>query len=339
MHSALHAGRSQEEYVMISRRVFCGTLFGAVAIAPGFAHAQNYPTRSLRLLVPYAAGGGTDAIARLVANGVSEKIGQTMVIENNGAAGGNLATQQAASAAPDGYTVLMANQGPMVVNPHLFKNMKVDPLTAFDPITLITAAPLVLVVPNDSKYKSLRELVDFAQKNPGKLTYGSAGNGSASHLATVLLAHIAKLDMVHVPYRGAGPALNDLLGGRTDFMITTLPSVIGLIDGSQMRPLAVTTKARTKKFPDVPTISESGWDAYEATAWYGFVVPKGTPKEIVTKLREATVETITKGVVRERLEAEGAEPIGNAPEQFAAMMKAESARWADVVKQAAIKVD
>jgi tripartite-type tricarboxylate transporter receptor subunit TctC len=324
---------------MPSRRILCSGLVAAFALAATYAAAQQYPTRSIRLLVPYAAGGGTDAIARLVANGVSEKIRQTMVIENNGAAGGNVATQQAASAAPDGYTVLMANQGPMVVNPHLFKNMKVDPLAAFDPITLITAAPLVVVVPNDSKFKTFRELVDFAKKSPGKLTYGSAGNGSASHLATVLLAHLAKLDMVHVPYRGAGPALNDLLGGRTDFMITTLPSVVGLIEGSQMRPLAVTTKARTKKFSNVPTIVESGVENYEATAWYGFVVPKGTPKDIIAKLRDATIETITKGVVRERLEAEGADPLGNTPEEFAAMMKAESARWADVVKQANIKVD
>ena len=325
---------------MISRRVFCSALVAAAALAPALAEAQqNYPTRSMRLLVPYAAGGGTDAIARLVANGVSEKLGQTMVIENNGAAGGNVATQQAAGAAPDGYTVLMANQGPMVVNPHLFKNMKVDPLTAFDPVTLITAAPLILVVPNDSKFKAFGELMEFAKKNPGKLTYGSAGNGSASHLATVLLNYIAKTEMVHVPYRGAGPALNDLLGGRTDFMITTLPSVVGLIEGGQMRSLAVTTKARTKKFADVPSIAESGWPDYEATAWYGFVLPKGTPKDVAAKLREATVETITKGVVRERLEAEGAEPIGNSPDEFAAMMKAESARWADMVKQTGIKVD
>jgi tripartite-type tricarboxylate transporter receptor subunit TctC len=272
---------------MLSRRLLCSGLVAGCALAATFVEAQQYPARSIRLLVPYAAGGWTDAIARLVAHGVSEKLGQTMVIENNGAAGRNVATQQAASATPDGYTVLMANQGPMVVNPHLFKNMKVDPLTAFDPITLITAAPLVLVVPNDSKFKDIRSLMEFAQKNPGKLTYGSAGNGSASHLATVLLAHIAKLDIVHVPYRGAGPALNDLLGGRTDFMITTLPSVIGLTDGSQMRPLAVTTKTRTKKYPDVPAIAESGWSEYEATAWYGFVVPKGTPKDIVAKLRDA----------------------------------------------------
>lgn len=213
----------------------------------------------MRLLVPYAAGGGTDAIARLVAQGVGEKLGQSLVVENNGAAGGNIATQQAATAAPDGYTVLMANQGPMVVNPHLFKNVKIDPLTAFEPITLITAAPLVVVVPKNSPYKTIKELVEYAQKNPGKLTYGSAGNGSASHLATVLLAQIAKFEATHVPYRGAGPALNDLLGGRMDFMVTTVPSVLGLIESSDVRTLAVTSKARTKKFPDVPSVAESGW--------------------------------------------------------------------------------
>jgi tripartite-type tricarboxylate transporter receptor subunit TctC len=327
----------------ITRRRLCCALLAAsttILLSPEASFGQDkFPTRPMRLLVPYAAGGGTDAIARLVAQGVGEKLGQSLVVENNGAAGGNVATQQAASAAPDGYTVLMANQGPMVVNPHLFKNVKVDPLTAFDPVTLITAAPLVVVVPQNSPFKSVRELVEHAQKNPGKLTYGSAGNGSASHLATVLLAQEAKLEAVHVPYRGAGPALNDLLGGRMDFMITTIPSVLGLIDASQVRPLAVTSKSRTKKFPDVPSVAESGWQNYEATAWYGFVVPKGTPNEITAKIRDATIETIKTGVVRERLEAEGAEPIGNSPEEFAAMMKSESARWAGIIKRASITVD
>ena len=184
----------------------------------------------MKLVVPYAAGGGTDAIARLVAQGVGEKLGQSLIVENNGSAGGNVATQQAAKAEPDGYTVLMANQGPMVVNPHLFKNVKIDPLTAFDPLTLITAAPLVVVVPKNSPHKTIKELIEHAQKNPGKLTYGSAGNGSASHLATVLLAQEANFQATHVPYRGAGPALNDLLGGRMDFMVTTVPSVLGLIE-------------------------------------------------------------------------------------------------------------
>lgn len=293
----------------------------------------------MKLVVPYAAGGGTDAIARLVAQGVGEKLGQSLVVENNGSAGGNIATQQAAKADPDGYTVLMANQGPMVVNPHLFKNVKIDPLTAFDPLTLITAAPLVVVVPKNSPHKTIKDLIEHAQKNPGKLTYGSAGNGSASHLATVLLSQEAKFQAAHVPYRGAGPAVNDLLGGRMDFMVTTVPSILGLIQSGDVQVLAVTSKNRAAKFPDVPTVAESGWPDYEATAWYGFVVPKGTPQDIADKIRKATVDTITTGVVRERLEAEAAEPIGNSPEKFAAMMRAESARWAEIVRKANIAVD
>jgi tripartite-type tricarboxylate transporter receptor subunit TctC len=194
-------------------------------------------------------------------------------------------------------------------------------------------------VPKNSPHKTIKELVENAQKNPGKLTYGSAGNGSASHLATVLLAQEANFQATHVPYRGAGPALNDMLGGRMDFMVTTVPSVLGLIQSGDVQVLAVTSKVRAKKFPEVPAVAESGWPAYEATAWYGFVVPKGTPKDIADKIRKATIETITTGVVKERLEAEAAEPIGNSPEEFAAMMKAESARWAEIIKKASISVD
>ena len=328
--------------MMITRRLFCSVLLATLApivAAPEGAVAQGYPTKPVRLIVPYAAGGGTDAIARLVAQGFSERLGKTMVVENIGAAGGNLATQQAASARPDGYTVLMANQGPMVVNPHLFKNLTVDPLTAFEPVTLITAVPLVVVVRQDSPITDLHQLVEHARKDPGKTNYGSAGNGSASHLATILFAKMANLELVHVPYRGAAPALTDLLGGQTQFMITTLPSVYGMLKSSKVRALAVTTKTRAKKLPDVPTVAESGWEGYEAAAWYGFVVPKGTPKEIIATLRKVTIDTITSPAVRARLEDEGGEPIGNTPEEFAAMMKAESARWAEVVKDANITVD
>ncbi len=312
----------------------------AGACLPEFAAAQtSFPERPMRLLVPYAAGGGTDAIARLVAQGVGERLGQSLVVENNGSAGGNLATAQAAAAPADGYTVLMANQGPMVVNPHLFKNVRVDPLASFDPLTLISAAPLVVVVASGSPHKTLAELVGHAQKNPGKLTYGSAGNGSASHLATVLLAQTAQFGAVHVPYRGAGPALTDLLAGNSDFMVTTVPSVLGLIEGSKVRALAVTGKARAKLFPEVPSVAESGWPNYEATAWYGFVVPKGTPKEIAAKLRAATIETINSALIRERLQNEGAEPIGNKPDEFAAMMEAESRRWAGIISQARLAIN
>lgn len=322
---------------MISKRK---VLFAAAAVVLGTGSvlADDFPSRPVKLLVPYAAGGGTDTIARLVAQGVSERLGQQMVVENNGAAGGNIATTQAAAAAPDGYTVLMANQGPMVVNPHLFKNLKVDPLTAFEPLTLITAAPLIFVVPKDSKYRSVKEIMDFGKANPGKLTYGSAGPGSASHLAVVLLSTIAKVDMVHVPYRGAGPALTDLVGGRADFMITTVPSVLGLIEGGEVKALGLTSKERAKKFPDLPAIAEA-FPGYEATAWYGFVVPKGTPAPVKTKLRDATLAAIKGGEIKNRLETEGAAPIGNTPEEFAAMMASESGRWAQIVKQANLKIE
>ena len=326
----------------ITRRHLCSLIAATAARAclPEFAQAQAaFPDKPMKLLVPYAAGGGTDAIARLVAQGVGERLGQSLVVENNGSAGGNLATAQAAAASPDGYTVLMANQGPMVVNPHLFKNVRVDPLTAFDPLTLISAAPLVVVVSPNSPHKTLAELVGQAQKNPGKLTYGSAGDGSASHLATILLAQTAQFEAVHVPYRGAGPALTDLLAGNSDFMITTVPSVLGLIEGGKVKALSVTGKARAKLFPEVPSVAESGWPDYEATAWYGFVVPKGTPKDVAAKLRQATVETINSPIIRERLQNEGAEPIGNKPEEFAAMMEAESRRWAGIIKQARLAIN
>jgi tripartite-type tricarboxylate transporter receptor subunit TctC len=298
----------------------------------------DFPNRPLKLLVPYAAGGGTDAIARLVAQAVSERLGQTLVVENNGTAGGNVASQQAAASAPDGYTILMANQGPMVVNPHLFKNMKLDPLTAFEPVTLITSAPLALVVPAKSNIKTVGEFLEFARKNPGKLSYGSAGNGSASHLATVLLAQISKLSFVHVPYRGAGPALNDLVSGQTDFMITTMPSVAGQIEGGTVRALAVTTMTRAPTLPDVPTLDEAGAKGYDSGAWYGFVVPKGTPAPIIAKIRQATIEAINTDLVKSRFRNEGALPIGSSPEDFRKMMEAESKRWAEVVKEANISI-
>lgn len=318
------------------------TRFAAAIVfstAPIMALAQaDFPNRPLKLLVPYAAGGGTDAIARLVAQAVSERLGQTMVVENNGTAGGNVASQQAATSTPDGYTVLMANQGPMVVNPHLFKNMKLDPLAAFDPVTLITSAPLALVVSAKSTIKTVDDFMEFAKKNPGKLSYGSAGNGSASHLATVLLAQLAALNFVHVPYRGAGPALNDLVSGQTDFMITTMPSVAGLIEGGAVRALAVTTSSRAPTLPNVPTLDEAGAKGYDSGAWYGFVVPKGTPASVVERIRSATVEAINTDLVRSRFRNEGAVPIGSSPEDFRKMMEVESRRWSEVVRAANISI-
>lgn len=322
----------------INRRHLCAGLATALVL-PRPAWAQTYPTRPIRLVVPYAAGGGTDAIARIVAQKVGERLGQTVIVENIGTAGGNVATMTVATAAPDGYTMLMANQGPMAVNPHLFKSLKIDTLTAFDPITLVASAPLVVVVPESSSCKSLKDLITEAQKAPGKLNYGSAGNGSASHLATVLLNLTANIDTVHLAYRGAGPAIVDLLGSRTQFMVTTIPSVTGLLTTGKLRPLAVTGKTRTPLMKDVPTVAESGYPDYDASAWYGFVVPHETPGDVVSTLHKATAEALTDDTVRERLATDGAVPVGNSAEEFGAFIKAEHARWKKVIAAANIRVD
>ena len=326
---------------MLSRRMLLATVLVAAgaALAPFAAHAQAFPDRPIKLVVPYAAGGGTDAIARVIAQGMTEQLGQQLVVENNGTAGGNVATAAAAKADPDGYTLLMANPGPMTVNPHLFKNVKIDPLTAFDPVTLIAKAPLVVVVPQDSRFTSFQAIIDEAKGNPGGLTYGSAGNGSASHLATLLLANTAGLDMVHVPYKGAGPAITDLIGGRLDFMITTLPSVVGFIDSAKAKPLAVTTPERAKQLPEVPTIAESGFPDYQTAGWYGFAVPKGTPPEIVTKLRDATVAAANSPDVQKSLDIEGAVVVGTTPEEFGAFMQGESKRWAELIAKTGLTTD
>ncbi|MDH7794466.1 MULTISPECIES: tripartite tricarboxylate transporter substrate binding protein [unclassified Beijerinckia] len=313
------------------RLVQAGLALALLGLPPAFA--QDFPARPIKLLVPYAAGGGTDAVARIVAQAVGERMGQAVIVENNGTGGGNLASQIVAAAPADGYTMLMANQGPMVVNPHLFKNLKVDPLQAFEPVTLLASVSLVLVVPQKSPFNSVAEFIDFAKKNPRKLSYGSAGNGSASHLAVMLMAQLGDLDVTHVPYRGAGPALNDLVSGQTDFMITSLPSVTGLISSGTVKALAVSPDKRITALPDVPTLMEAGIKDYATGAWYGFVVPKGTPQDVVEKLRAASIDAVSSPFVRERFASEGTDPIGSSGEDFRKMMIEESARWSDVVKK------
>jgi tripartite-type tricarboxylate transporter receptor subunit TctC len=323
---------------MLTRRQIFAALALTLAV-PSRAFAQNFPVRPIKLILPYAAGGGTDAIARVVAQAMAEKLGQAVVIENISTGGGNVATTTAAGSAPDGYTMLMANQGPIAVNPHIMKTVSVDTLTAFDAVTQVAETPLVAVVPEGSRYKTFGGLVDAMKQDPGKLTYGSAGNGSASHLAALLLAHVAKVEAVHVPYRGAGPAISDVLGGQTDFIITTLPSVIGLIDGGKMRPLAVTTKRRAPILKDVPTVAESGIADYEINAWYGFIVPAGTPRPLIDILRKATVDALGSPQVRDRLDKDGAQPIGSTPEEFAAFIKSEHARWKVIAAAANIQIN
>ena len=305
---------------------------------PAAAQDGPFPNRPVRLLLAFAPGGGTDLIARTLANAMSPVLGQPVIVENRPGAGGNIATETAAGARPDGYTMLMGNHGPMSVNVSLFRNMRVNPETALEPIGLVADAPLIVVVGPKSRARTLRELLEEIRAARGNITYGSASNGSASHLAAALLLQMTGLEAEHVPFRGAGPALTDVVAGHLHFMITTLPSVVGLLQGGQLRPLAVTGDARMTLFPDIPTVAETVPN-YKATAWYGLLVPRGTPEPVKARLAGAMREALANPEVIRRLRDEGAEPSTLDGPSFAQLIRWERERWAEVVRQARITVD
>jgi len=307
----------------------------AAAMAQG---AAGYPDRPLRMIVAYAPGGGTDLVARTVAQRLSLTLGQAVVVDNRPGAGGNVATEQAATARPDGYTLLVGNQGPMSVNPTLFPRFRIDPATALEPVGLLADAPLILVAGPKSRASSLAELLEEIRAGRGDVTYGSASNGSASHLATALLLQTVKLEATHIPYRGAGPALADVIAGTTSFMVTTLPSVAGLLAGGGLRPLAVTGRERLANLPNVPTIGETV-PGYTATAWYGIMVPAGTPEPIRARLFGAIGESLQTPDVATRLRDEGAEPSRMDGPAFGRYIAEERRRWAEVIRAGAITVD
>ncbi|MBX9590761.1 MAG: tripartite tricarboxylate transporter substrate binding protein [Hyphomonadaceae bacterium] len=313
------------------------TLATLIAAPTPLLNAQEtYPARPITLVLPYAAGGGTDAIARVFARALEERLGGVIVVENRPGAGGNIATDAVANAAPDGHTLLIGNQGPMVVNPHLYKTMKSDPERALEPITLIANASLVIVVGSGSRVQTLAELVEEARRRPAGLTYGSASHASASHLATLLLERAAGIKALHVAYRGASPALSDVVGGHIDFMITTIPSATGLINGGKLKALAVTGPARAAVLPDVPTAAEVGVPGYVAAAWYGLLAPKGLPSEIRARLESAAGEALTSPELLARLKDDGAAPSAVRAAAFGAFMAAERKRWGEVISAANI---
>jgi tripartite-type tricarboxylate transporter receptor subunit TctC len=323
---------------MQRRTLLAAGLAASVPALPGSAQEGPFPNRPLRLILAFAPGGGTDLIARTLANAMGPELGQTIVVENRPGGGGNIATEAAAGARPDGYTMLMGNHGPMSVNVSLFRNMRVDPEQALEPIGLVADAPLIVVVGPKSRARTLRELLDEIRAANGDITYASASNGSASHLATALLLQMTGLRAEHVPFRGAGPALTDVVAGHLHFMITTLPSVVGLLQGAQLRPLAVTGDARMTLFPEIPTVAETV-PGYKATAWYGILVPRGTPEPVKARLAGAMRVALANPDVIRRLREEGAEPSTLDGPGFARLIRWERERWADVVRQARITVD
>lgn len=303
--------------------------------APAFAQS-DYPNKPITLVVSYAAGGGTDAIARLFAAGLEQALGGRVIVENRPGAAANIGTEVVAEAEPDGYTLLIGNQGPMVVNPHLFE-LPHDPAEALDPIAMIADASLVVVVGPKQPVATLGELVEAAKA--GQLVYGSAGNASASHLASVLFGQTAGIEIRHVPYQGAGPAVNDLVGGHIDFMVTTIPSVVGLVQDGTLKALAVTGSKRFAQLPDVPTAQEAGVEGYTASAWYGLLGPKGLPEDARQRLADATAEVLADPAFLEKLANDGGVPSTLVGADFAAYMVQERGRWGEVVAAAEISVE
>lgn len=320
------------------RRTLLAATLATPLAAPAIAQEAPFPSRPMRILLAFAPGGGTDLIARTLANAMSPVLGQPVIVENRPGAGGNVATETAAAARPDGYTMLMGNHGPMSVNVSLFRNMRVDPERALEPVGLVADAPLIVVVGPRSRARNMRELLEEIRAGRGNITYGSASNGSASHLAAALMLQMAGLQAEHVPFRGAAPALTDVVAGHLHFMITTLPSVVGMIQGNQVRPLAVTGDQRMALFPDIPTVAETIPD-YKATAWYGILVPRGTPEPIRARLFAAMREALANPEVVRRLREEGAEPSTLDGPGFGRLIRWERERWAPIIRQANITVD
>jgi len=312
-------------------------LLSAVLI-PSAALAQTYPAKPIRIIVPFAAGGAVDVVARAVGQRMSEQMASPVIIENKPGASANLGAELVAKAQPDGYTVLMGANG-LATNMTLFRNLGFDTAKDFAPVARIGYAPLVLVVEASSPAKSLKDLIALAKAKPGNLNYGSAGNGQSGHLASELFKLTTKIDVVHVPYKGGSPALTDLMGGRLSFMIINPIEVVANIKSGRLRALAVANPKRIAMLPDVPTFTEAGVPGYDASVWWGLVAPAKTPKDIVAKLSSEVLKALEDEGVKEKLSNLGAvvDPAG--PEQFGKFLKEEIDKWAGVIKASGIHAD
>jgi tripartite-type tricarboxylate transporter receptor subunit TctC len=310
-------------------------------LLPGLAaQAQQdpFPSRPVRIVVSFTAGGTTDIIARLVGQQLSEKWGQPVVIDNRPGAGGNIGTEHVARSAPDGYTLLVGSVGPLAVNVSLYKNLSYDPRRDFAPVTLLAGVPNVLIVRPDFPARDVAGLVAEAKRRPGELSYASTGSGTSSHLSGVMLDQMAGIQTIHIPYRGA-VALNDLLAGRTQFMFATIPSVVEQIRNGRFRPLAVSSTTRSRSMPEVPTMVELGYPEFDASSWFGMVAPARTPQAIVNRIVEDVHAVLRDPRIERQMIEQGADPVGNGPEAFAAFIAREVDRWAGIVRTANATAD
>jgi tripartite-type tricarboxylate transporter receptor subunit TctC len=317
------------------KRFLLSSLFAAAFALPAFAQV-DYPNRVVKIVVASAPGGGTDTVARVLANELSKTMGQQFIVENRPGAGNVRGSDVAAKSPNDGYTLLMS-ASTLAINHVMHKQLPYDVARDFAPITQMVIMPNVLVVGAKEPYKTFPEFLAAAKAKPGALTYGSAGPGTAPHMAMELLRLQAGIDLLHVPYTGVAPAINDVMGGRVTAMLVNFLSAKPQIDGGTLRALAMSSAKRSPFMPDLPTISESGVPGFEAIQWFGLLAPAGTPKAIVDRLQKETARILETPVMKERLAIEGAEPVGNKPEEFAALIKDEMAKWSEVAKAAGIK--
>lgn len=337
---------SSEKIVMISRRHLIQKS-AAFAVAPAFGSytvsaqapsSQAWPTRFVKLVVPFTPGGGIDGIGRILAARLSEMWGQQVVVENKPGAGGNIASEFVARAAPDGYTMYITAAG-LAVNRYLFGSVNYDPVADFAPVTLICLFPNLLVVPNSSSFRSVGDLLAEARKNPGKVTFASPGHGSSPHMSGELFKYMAQVDLTHVPYRGAAPAFTDVIAGRVDCTFAVMASGLPLARSGQLRALGVTTAGRVPTAPEVPTIAEAGVPGYDTSSWFAFFVPAKTPPEIIRKMHADTVAALAEPPIKEKLDQLGVVVVASTPEALGTHLKTEMEKWAPVIKAANIKVN
>jgi tripartite-type tricarboxylate transporter receptor subunit TctC len=301
------------------------------------APAQDWPIHFVRLIVPFPPGGGTDAIARLVAGKLSEIWRQQLVVENRGGGAANIGTEAVVRSEPDGYTVLIASM-PLAVNRFLFPALNYDPIADLAPVSLICEYPNIMAVPTSSPARSVEDFINYAKANPGKVTFASSGHGTSVHLAGELFKRMAHIEMMHVPYRGAGPALNDLLPGRVDVMFNNIGAVLPLIQSDKLRGLAVTTAKRTPAAPQLPPIADAGVPGFDVSSWYALFAPAKTPPAIIQKMHADTVAALADPVTKERLEQLGVVVVGSTPRALGAFLKSEMDKWAPVIKEAGISI-
>ena len=303
------------------------------------AQAQAYPGRPIRWIVTYPPGGPTDFVARAIGAKLTAAWGQQVVIDNRAGAGGVIGTELAAKAVPDGYTLLFGTSAGLTINPAMSSKLTYDPVRDFAPVSLLVINPQILVVHNSVPVNSVKELIAYAKARPGQLNYASVGQGSPNHLGMELLKALAGIDMVHVPYKGTGPAVTDLLGGQVQLMFNSMPVVLSLVKSGKLKGLAVGSLQRSPAAPEVPTVAEAGVPGFENVTWYGMFAPAGTPKDVIMKLNAQVMQILADPEMAQRMASQGAEPRGTSPEELARYMRAESARWRKVISSAGIKID